>query len=648
MADRDTSVTPADHSGGNATTGLVGVATVVTQLGTEVGAVPPYRAMLPTAEVSPPDPAGGPLRPGTIIDDFELLDVLGAGGFGQVFLARQRSLGRHVALKVTADRGHEAETLARLEHDHIVQVFSETVHPERDLRLLCMQYVPGATLERVIAGLRARPRAAWSGRAVLEIIDAASTSPAALDPAALRDREFLAGCDFVEAACWFGARLAEALAHAHRLGVLHRDVKPANVLLSRYGRPYLADFSVSAAARRAGGAAESPLGGTLSYMAPEHLEAFATRDPAARDAVDERADIYALGMVLYELFVGRLPFTPTVSRGGPQTEALAGMIAERRAGPPPLPGEVEIPTTVARLLRRCLEPRPEHRYPRAADLAQALDGCRELRHVEAGLPEPGPVTRLLQRWPFAAGCAFILLPHLLGSVVNVSYNALRIRLSPEQAASFPQLVLLYNAVTYPLCLLMMAAVILPVRSAWRQLGRSERPDAAAVAAARRRALRLPRWAIALSCLGWLPGGVLFPLGLRLRTGPVGTDLFGHFLVSFAVSGLIALTYSVLVVQFLTLRVLYPRFWVDAAGLRVTARAELRSVDRRLGVFQFLAVLIPLAGALMMIGVGPETFTPDEYRTFRLLVTGLIALGMTGLGVAILVVSRLRRTLDVFR
>jgi len=72
------------------------------------------------------------------------------------------------------------------------------------------------------------------------------------------------------------------------------------------------------------------------------------------------------------------------------------------------------------------------------------------------------------------------------------------------------------------------------------------------------------------------------------------------------------------------------------------------VDRRLGVFQFLAVLIPLAGALMMIGVGPETFTPDEYRTFRLLVTGLIALGMTGLGVAILVVSRLRRTLDVFR
>jgi hypothetical protein len=511
-----------------------------------------------------------------------------------------------------------------------------------------MQYVPGATLERVIAGLRARPRAGWSGRAVLEIIDAASTSPAALDAAALRDREFLAGCDFVEAACWFGGRLAEALAHAHRLGVLHRDVKPANVLLSRYGRPYLADFNVSAAARREGDAAESPLGGTLSYMAPEHLEAFATRDPAARDAVDERADIYALGMVLYELFVGRLPFTPTASRGGPRPEVVAGMISERRAGPPALPGGAEIPETVARLLRRCLEPRPEQRYPRAADVALALDGCRELRRVEAVLPDAGPVTRLLQRSPFAAGCAFILLPHLLGSAVNVSYNALRIRLSPEQAASFPHLVLLYNAVTYPLCLVMMAAVLLPVRCAWRRLRRSERPDPAAVTAARRRLLRLPRWAIALSCLGWLPGGLLFPLGLRLRTGPVGADLVGHFLVSFTVSGLIALTYSYLVVQYLVLRVLYPRFWVDAAGLRATARAELRPLDRPLGVFQFLAVLIPLAGALMMIGVGPETFSPDEYRTFRLLVTGLIALGMTGLGVAILVVSRLRRTLEAFQ
>src|SRR5262245_58215757 len=79
--------------------------------------------------------------------DFELIRVLGAGSFARVFLARQLSLDRQVALKISANRGSEARTLASLEHDHIVQIFSEIVDRERNLRLLCMQYVPGATLD---------------------------------------------------------------------------------------------------------------------------------------------------------------------------------------------------------------------------------------------------------------------------------------------------------------------------------------------------------------------------------------------------------------------------------------------------------------------------------------------------------------------
>lgn len=82
--------------------------------------------------------------------------MLGEGTFGKVYLARQVSLDRQIALKVTANRGSEARTLASLEHDHIVQVFSETVHPERNQRLLCMQYVPGTTLERIIRALGER------------------------------------------------------------------------------------------------------------------------------------------------------------------------------------------------------------------------------------------------------------------------------------------------------------------------------------------------------------------------------------------------------------------------------------------------------------------------------------------------------------
>ncbi len=611
--------------------------------GRRIGATAPG----PTAIDDRPCPVGALPEVGTVLGDFELLSVLGAGAFGRVFLARQVSLGRQVALKVTANWGNEARTQARLEHDHIVQVFAEVVDPARDLRLLCMQYIPGTTLERVIAALRGRPRAEWSGSAILEVIDAVSTAPTALDPAALRDREFLAGCDFVEAACWLAAKVAEALAHAHGLGVLHRDVKPANILLSRYGRPYLADFNVAAAARPDEDAGNG-FGGTPAYMAPEHLEAFA----AAADSsavVGERADVYSLGVVLYELLVGQLPFELPPAGSGRKSAVLAALLAGRRQGAPPLPREAAIPEVVARLVQRCLEPDPQRRYENAAELARALEGCRELRRVERELPPPGPLTTLFQRWPVGVGLALVLLPHLLGSVVNVSYNGLRIadRLTAAQQETFVRLVLAYNAFAYPACLLLSLALVGPVWSVWRRLQRSEPLRTEAVTAARRRARQLPLWAILVSSLGWLPGGLLFPLGLCCLTpDPVTPAVFGHFLISFTLSGLIALTYSFLALQFLTLRVLYPQLWVEAADLRAIARAELRGVARRLSFLQFWAVLIPLAGALLMIGVGPETSAGGDSLTFRVLVTALIVLGMTGLGVTILATSLLQRTLAV--
>src|SRR5262249_39055693 len=147
----------------------------------------------------------------------------------------------------------------------------------------------------------------WGGQAVLEAIDTLSSHQAPFDPSALRDREALAGCDFVEAVCWIGGRLAEALAHAHRPGVLHRGLKPAHILMNRYGRPLLADFNVSHDPHQVRGR-EGMFGGTLAYMAPEHLDAFNPDDPTPPEAVDRRSDIYALGMVLFELLTGRLPF----------------------------------------------------------------------------------------------------------------------------------------------------------------------------------------------------------------------------------------------------------------------------------------------------------------------------------------------------
>jgi hypothetical protein len=153
---------------------------------------------------------------------------------------------------------------------------------------------------------------------------------------------------------------------------------------------------------------------------------------------------------------------------------------------------------------------------------------------------------------------------------------------------------------------------------------------------RRRALTLPLWAAGLSCAGWLPGGILFPLVLHVRP-----DVFVHFVFSFTISGVIALTYSGLAVQWIVLRVLYPKLWVDGSGFRQMARQELTSLDGRLKVWQFLTGLIPLAGAALILIMGPEEFS----LWFRLLAIALIGLGMAGFGLGLLIGSRIQQTLS---
>ncbi|MGE3806446.1 MAG: serine/threonine-protein kinase, partial [Gemmataceae bacterium] len=547
--------------------------------------VPSYHQ--PAAE-APSKAAPGFPAAGETLDDFELLAVLGKGAFATVYLARQISLGRQVAQKVSANRGREAQTLASLEHDHIVRVFSESVLPERNLRLLCMQYVNGATLEQVLKALSMRPRENWHGQAILEIIDMLASQPALFDPAALRDRELLGQCDYVEAVCWIMARIGEALAHAHSQGVLHRDIKPANILINRYGRPMLADFNVALDPDRIQGARGEVFGGTLAYMSPEHLDAFNPSKPTTPEAVDELSDVYSLGIVLFETVTCRLPFA-THHKGG-QLEVLNKLAEERKNPPPSLPHKYGVPEMLDWVTRRCLDPEPEGRFENAEALAEALEGCREHHEVVRELPRPGVLTRNLLRHPFSLGIVLVLLPHLLGSIVNISYNAIRIMgdLTARQQEVFNALVLYYNVLVYPVCLYVFYRIIVPIYRTWRALDGPAVPNEEEVQVARGKVMRLPYWAIGLACAGWLPGGVLFPIVINAVAGPLEPHVFSHFVISFSISGLIALTYSLFAMQYWGLRVLYPRLWVDAHHLREQAAAELVALQRRLNIFQTLA------------------------------------------------------------
>ncbi|MBY0524525.1 MAG: serine/threonine protein kinase [Gemmataceae bacterium] len=611
------------------------------------GFVPSFPA--PVLGMRPKSRSGAPSlpEPGDRIDDFEIVQVLGAGAFATVFLARQVSLDRQVALKVSANRGSEARTLAQLEHDHIVRVFSEVVLPAKNVRLLCMQFVSGTTLERIIRNLSTRHPGTWSGRSIVEIIDQVSSHPAMFDPAALRDRELLMRSDFFEAACWIVARLAEALAHAHNQRVLHRDIKPANILVNRYGRPMLADFNVALDPQRLKGPAGEVFGGTLGYMAPEHIDAFNPAVNVSPAAVDERSDTYSLGLVLHELLTGVLPFdaVPRTTRDGSSLQLLAN---QRRAeAPSPRARREEVPEILDRVVRRCLDPDPARRYQTADALGLALKGCIEHRHVEKALPRGGILTRATLRHPVMIGVVLIVLPHILGSAVNISYNSLRIvgNLTEDQQRIFVDVAMAYNVFTYSLCLALIVKIMRPIVRMWQRLSAGEIPGDDEMTAVRHQVLQLPVWAIGLACLGWLPGGILFPLAIDALAGPLDRDVYHHFLVSFTLSGLIAMTYSLFAAQFVVLRVLYPRFWVDGSAMRALARDELQAIDGRLRICQFLAGLIPLAGAALMVSVGPdEQFTMSSYRTFRLLVTALIALGMVGFGAALTASTQLHQIL----
>jgi serine/threonine protein kinase/tetratricopeptide (TPR) repeat protein len=321
---------------------------------------------------APPFPAAG-----ETLGDFQLLAELGRGAQGRVFLATQPSLaGRPVVLKLVPRGSGEHLSLARLQHTHIVPLYSVHDFPALGLRGLCMPYFGGLTLASLLGAWRDRPAEGRSGRHLLEELRRAqAAAPVALQaggPAWV----FLAHASHARAVCWIGARLAEALQHAQDHGLVHLDLKPANVLLAADGQPMLLDFHLAHEPIQPGPAPRR-LGGTPAYMAPEHRAALAAA-AAGRPvpvAVDGRADVYALGLLLWEMLGGELP-------------ALAHRTARelRRRN-------VQVTAGLADILGKCLAPAAWRRYPNTGALAA------DLRRHLADLPLAGaPNRNWVERW----------------------------------------------------------------------------------------------------------------------------------------------------------------------------------------------------------------------------------------------------------
>jgi eukaryotic-like serine/threonine-protein kinase len=264
-----------------------------------------------------------------------LSGLLGTGGMAEVFLAHDRMLGRDLALKVLKEHyakderfvgrfWREAQSAAALNHQNVVQIYDQG-RTQDGRHYIAMEYVPGGSLEDLI-------------------LRRGSLGPSE--------------------AARLASQVAEALQAAHRGGIVHRDIKPQNVLLGEAGDAKVADFGIALAASRSSTSGTNLLFGTPSYMSPEQ---------AMGERVGPESDLYSLGVVLYEMLTGTVPFAAE----GPLATAMKHLT---ELPLPPRRRNASVPEAMDVLVMRLLSKDPKDRYASAAQLIE------DLRRAREGLP----------------------------------------------------------------------------------------------------------------------------------------------------------------------------------------------------------------------------------------------------------------------
>ncbi|MFD3463632.1 protein kinase [Nocardia fluminea] len=553
---------------------------------------------------------------GQRIGDFELLTGLGSGAFARVFLARQTSMQRLVAVKISADRGTEPQTLAQLDHDYIVRVFDQQLMDtdsapsgSRRLRLLYMQFLPGGTLLGLLRWVRATPPAERSGKLLLDAVDAAMEEKGEIRPTDSSVRSEIAALSWPETVAWLGRRLAEALDYASSHGVLHRDVKPANVLLTAEGVPKLADFNISFSRTVEGTSPVAYFGGSLAYMSPEQLEA--CHPGLARSAadLDTRSDIYSLGVVLWELLTGAKPFddNTAAAEGRGDETTLESMLERRTGGVDPAALDrvpANCPTALRRVLLTCLDPDRSGRWADGAVLAKQFDLCLDARARDLVDPPPHSWRMQWRKWPLLVMVMAIGIPNALASWYNILHNQNLVvsRLSETAQQSFVVITAGVNVVFFPLGAAVLIYLARFVLSVPRGLRHGRRYDPQILRRTRHDTLRLGDRVVIVAFSLWAISGVTFPIALQLAAGDVPGRAVVHFLASLLVCGAIAVAYPFFLVTFYLVRCIYPIF-LRHGEISTDDSAWLRALSRRCTWYLAVAASVPL------LAVAGVTFLP---------------------------------------
>ncbi|MFE7743993.1 protein kinase [Nocardia sp. NPDC057455] len=508
-------------------------------------------------------------------------------------------------------------------------------------RLVYMQYLPGGTAVGLLEQRRRGP-VTDGGALLLRALDTAMEAKGEIRPSDSSVRAEIARLTWPETVAWVGRRLADALDYAEHHGVLHHDIKPANVLFTAEGIPKLADFALGEGAR-----ASAPHGpgatGALAYRSPEQLACYL--DPGA-PAPGNGSDVYSLGVLLWEMLTGALPFDDPPFTDGPATETYAAMLAVRRRGVSPealtrLPEET--PAALRRVLLDCLHADPEHRWRGGAELAGQLDLCLDARARDLVDPPPDSLAYRARGWllPVAALCVGV--PNVLASFYNIQLNQSLIidRMSAADQEKFAAVGLINNLVAFPVAaLLLLFMTRRPLTIAYR-LGRGSGYSARTLAKARRDTLLMGDWAVWIPFGFWLVAGIIWPLGLASSGVALPRGTFLHFFAAQVVCAAIALAYPFFPIMVYAVRSIYPQLLVRG-GIGRDDERQLRALARRGNLYLGVAASVPLLGVasatfveatdlelvivpVRVLSVGGILAFVLTYRLFRLLEADLLAL-----------------------
>ncbi|MFZ2177320.1 MAG: serine/threonine-protein kinase [Rhodococcus sp. (in: high G+C Gram-positive bacteria)] len=562
-------------------------------------------------------PKGADLEVGKRLDDFDLVTELGHGAFARVFLARQRSMQRWVALKISRNIGTEAQTLAQLDHPYIVRVFDQRALEDRQLHVLFMEYVPGGTLLDVVKLVRKTPPELRTGRLLLDSIDEVLGRKGELRPSDSSPRREIAALSWPETVAWIGLRLAEALEYACEHGVLHRDIKPANVLLSAEGDPKLADFNVSSGVDPT--APPVLIGGSVAYMSPEQLEAITPVPARTGSGIDTRSDIYALGVMLWELLTGERPF---VEHGGECPPSPQQALEARRRGIDPdrsaLPADC--PAALWRILITSLAPDRNDRWSSGRKLARQFALCLDPHARDLVDPPPESWRSTMWRWALPVLIFAVGIPNLLATGYNYYYNKVLIisSLPSEAQQHLEQVHLVVGVASFSLGAVLILFWCRLSLTVPRGLNNGRIYSSEALGKARAATFGLGHRAVVVSFGLWMVAGVAYPVALEIFAGGIPLRTYTHLLASLAVCGAAAIGYPFFALTFYAVRCLCP-ILLSHGELRGSDARSIRALGRAMPRYLAVAAAVPLVGIAGLSFVGSDAAAVDT--TVRALCLG---------------------------